>query len=252
CVRAHEAVRGLGDHEVAPSAYDAHRLGLDEPGARLGIVGIEGHEAVLGLRHDLLRDDHAVAILQGRVLGRGRVGHEHGDLVARCDFPDAVDRDDFERVHATAARVSRASAAATRASRISVSVTTGRTPRASMRRASRASRVSITRTEQNSWYSRATPTLETSMPSGAINRSAGPFTGRPPMIGLTPTTRSRRATSTSRIPGTARMGPIEITGLLGHTMIVSAASSASSTPGPGRASSAPAKLTETTGGSARS
>ena len=45
-----------------------------------------------------------------------------------------------------------------------------------------------------------------------------------------------RATSTSRMPGTARIGPIEITGFDGQITIVSAASSASSTPGrgPGR------------------
>ena len=55
-----------------------------------------------------------------------------------------------------------------------------------------------------------------------MSRSAGPFTGRPAMIGLTPTTRSRRATSASRTPATARIGPIEITGLLGHTSTVSA------------------------------
>jgi hypothetical protein len=55
-----------------------------------------------------------------------------------------------------------------------------------------------------------------------MSRSAGPFTGAPAMIGLTPTTRSRRRRSASRIPGTARIGPIEITGLLGHTTIVSA------------------------------
>ena len=60
------------------------------------------------------------------------------------------------------------------------------------------------------------------MPSGAISRSAGPFTGAPPTIGLTATTRSRRATSTSRTPGTARIGPIEITGFDGQITIVSA------------------------------
>ena len=37
------------------------------------------------------------------------------------------------------------------------------------------------------------------------------------------------------MPGTARIGPIEITGLLGHTRTVSAAAMASSTPGAGEA-----------------
>ena len=47
-----------------------------------------------------------------------------------------------------------------------------------------ASTASITSAPQISAYSRATPTHDTSMPSGAINRSAGPFTGAPPTIGL--------------------------------------------------------------------
>ncbi len=51
------------------------------------------------------------------------------------------------------------------------------------------------------------------------------------------------------MPGTARIGPIEMTGLLGHTSTVSASAMASSTPGAGRASAAPSKRTPTTGGS---
>jgi len=50
---------------------------------------------------------------------------------------------------------------------------------------------SITSVAQNARYSRATPTHDTSM-RGTHQRSAGPFTGRPAMIGLTATTRSRR------------------------------------------------------------
>ena len=69
------------------------------------------------------------------------------------------------------------------------------------------------------------------MPSGAMRRSAGPFTGAPPTMGLTAITRSRRATSASRTPGTARIGPIEITGFDGQITMVSAVRSASSTPG---------------------
>ena len=85
-----------------------------------------------------------------------------------------------------------------------------------------------------------------------MSRSAGPFTGAPPTIGLIAITRSRRATSASRMPGTARIGPIEITGFDGQITIVSAVRSASSTPGAGRAASAPSKRTDTTGDSARS
>ena len=54
------------------------------------------------------------------------------------------------------------------------------------------------------------------------------------------------------MPGTARIGPIEMTGFDGHSTIASAASIASSTPGAGRDSVAPSKRTATTGGCARS
>ena len=64
-------------------------------------------------------------------------------------------------------------------------------------------------------------------------------TGASPTIGEIPTTRSRRATSASRMPGTARIGAMEITGFDGHSTIVSAAAMASSTPGAGRAAPAP-------------
>ena len=60
------------------------------------------------------------------------------------------------------------------------------------------------------------------MPSEFIKRSAGPFTVCPAIIGLTPTTRDLRAISASRTPGTARIGPIEMTGLEGQMIIVSA------------------------------
>ena len=88
----------------------------------------------------------------------------------------------------------RASAAATSGLRIIVSATTAWTPAASTAATRCASTASITSVPQNSAYARATPTHDTSMPSGAISRSAGPFTGAPPTIGLTATTRSRRAT----------------------------------------------------------
>src|SRR5439155_2751999 len=135
---------------------------------------------------------------QGGVLhGRG-VGDERRERVVGADLGDAVDRDEGERLHArtgqaTAASVSRASAAATRASVINVSAVTACTPTASISATRDASPASITRVLQNSAYSRATPTHDTSMPSGPIRRSAGPLTGRPAMMGLTPTTRSRRA-----------------------------------------------------------
>ena len=111
------------------------------------VVGVERHQAVLGLRHDLLGDDEAVAVGEGRALGAGRVGDEHRELVAGTDLADALDRDDGER-HATAASVSAASAAAISGLRIIVSVTTARTPTASTSAARAASTASITNEPQ--------------------------------------------------------------------------------------------------------
>ena len=60
------------------------------------------------------------------------------------------------------------------------------------------------------------------------------------MIGLTATTRSRRLANAVRTPGTARIVPIDTTGLDGAITIVSAAAIASRTPGAGEAVSTPA------------
>ena len=57
------------------------------------------------------------------------------------------------------------------------------------------------------------------MPSPRSSRSAGPFTGAPPTIGEIATTGAPLARSASRMPGTARIGPIETTGLLGQSTI---------------------------------
>ena len=65
--------------------------------------------------------------------------------------------------------------------------------------------------------------------------SVGPFTVRPPTKGLTATTGAAAARSASRIPGTARIGPIEITGFEGPITIASAPAIASSTSGVGLA-----------------
>ena len=75
-----------------------------------------------------------------------------------------------------------------------------------------------------------------------MRRPAGPLTGAPPTIGLTPTTRRARRASASTMPGTARIGPTEVTGFDGHTTTRSASASASSTPGAGRAPAAPVVL----------
>ena len=69
-----------------------------------------------------------------------------------------------------------------------------------------------------------------------------PSTGAPPRMPAKPTTGAGLARRASRIPGTARIGPIETTGLLGATRIRSAAAIASATPGAGRADSMPTRV----------
>ena len=64
--------------------------------ARVEVVGIERDEPALGLRHDLLRDDEAVAVGERRALRARRVGDQLGELVAGADLADAVDRPDGE------------------------------------------------------------------------------------------------------------------------------------------------------------
>ena len=73
----------------------------------------------------------------------------------------------------------------------------------------------------------------------ARQSSAMPRTGAPPMIGETPTTVFAR--TASAMPGTARMVPMLTTGLDGGNRTKSASPMASSTPGAGAASSAPAR-----------
>ena len=73
-----------------------------------------------------------------------------------------------------------------------------------------------------------------------MSRPAGPDTASPPMMGLTATMVASVASSACAMPGTARMGPMEVMGLEGQTMTVSAAVMAATTPGAGAAAGAPA------------
>jgi len=72
-----------------------------------------------------------------------------------------------------------------------------------------------------------------------MRAAAGPLTAAPPTIGLTATTGAAVARSASTMPGTARIGPTEVTGFDGQTTMTSAARIDSTTPGAGRALDAP-------------
>ena len=62
-----------------------------------------------------------------------------------------------------------------------------------------------------------------------MNAPVGPLSTSPPTSGETATTGAGEATSASRRPGTASIGPIEITGFDGPITIARADASASST-----------------------
>ena len=84
-------------------------------------------------------------------------------------------------------------------------------------------------------------------PWAAIRISAGPETAFVPMMGLIATTGALVCFKASTMPGTARIGPMLVTGLLGARSTTVAERMASMTPGAGSDLSTPAKRTELTG-----
>ena len=131
----------------------------------------------------------------------------------------------------------------------------GRRSRAGRARARRPARLSSalssTNPEASGASTPATPTAETSCPSVSSIPASGPLTAWDPIIGVIATTSSRRASTASRTPSTARIGSSETNGLEGASTIRSASAIASSTPGAGRAPGTPSKRTALTGSAAR-
>ena len=83
-VGADEAVFSLRDDEFAAAAQDANRFRLDQRLVRQRIGRVDIDEATLGLRHDLLGDDEAVAVLKVSVVGGG---DQFGEIVAGRTSP---------------------------------------------------------------------------------------------------------------------------------------------------------------------
>src|SRR5437879_7848371 len=96
------------------------------------------------------------------------------------------------------------------------SVTTARTPSAASSGAHAASSGAMSSARSHGAYARATPRGETGSPRARSRAPAGPLTAAPPTMGLTPTTDARVAPRASATPGTARIGPTEVTGLEGQ------------------------------------
>src|SRR6267142_2028323 len=115
------------------------------------------------------------------------------------------------------------------------SVTTALTPSAASSGAHAASSGAISSARSHGAYARVTPRGETGSPRARRRAPAGPLTAAPPTMGLTPTTDARVAPRAPATPGTARIGPTEVTGLEGQTTTRSASWIAASTPGAGRA-----------------
>ena len=105
---ADEAVSGLGDHERRARADDARALVEDDlhvPGIALAAGqlvsllrrsdAVEQDDPALGLRHDLLHDDHDVAVLEAAG-ARGRLRDQRREIVPLLDLRYALEREDAQ------------------------------------------------------------------------------------------------------------------------------------------------------------
>jgi hypothetical protein len=79
-------VAGLADHQVTAPAQDPYRLRLDQRPPGGGVRRVQRDQPALGLRHDLLGDDEAVAVGQGCALIPRRAHDELGDHVTGTDL----------------------------------------------------------------------------------------------------------------------------------------------------------------------
>src|SRR5262249_2938065 len=177
-------------------------------------------------------------VLEHRGRERGalcRAERGHQPLLGIDEILDGHRRDD----HEACSNTTRASAISRAASGIITSVGTALTPTALRASAHPASSRATSSVDSHGAYARAIPPGETGRLRARINAAAGPLTAAPATIGLTPITRPRVEASASAMPGTATIGPIDVTGFDGHTTTTSASRIASSTPGAGRARAAP-------------
>src|SRR5581483_9964740 len=149
CVRGNEALSRLRDEDALGSKnanalvqHDLHgariRLG-DEPlrdllrlRARLHVV--EPHDAALGLRDDLLRDDDDVAVAQ---VGARR--DQVRKVVARMDLGQALDAEDLDAPHTARRRRARSAGSSRSRAKAGDSCRMNGTPRAFASRRNSAS-----------------------------------------------------------------------------------------------------------------
>jgi cytidyltransferase-like protein len=210
--------------------------------AACGTAGrrVDRDQPVLGLGHDLLGDDHHVAVAH-----HAGTGDELGEVVAGADLGDALDGDDLERGHGAGAlrwgrwilgcgdrRVDdHAARRPPLGSLMMVSVTTQAHGLGldRDRRGPVGSSTTRCRRGRGSGGPRRRPTARCRARPAC--RSAGPLSAAPTTMGETATHASRRSRMASRTPATASSGPMETTGFDGAITTVSAPARASSTPG---------------------
>ncbi len=187
---------------------DPHRFVLDDALVRQRIVGVDGHEAALGLRDDLLGHDEDVAVGE-----RDRwVGHRTPPRRCRpVESPGRISpMPSIPQISSTAHRPTtfRARPAATPGSLMMVSVTTQRTPWASTSGASAASSAVDDERAGDVAVQRATPATLASWPSSAEHPVGGALDGAAADDRRHGDDRRRAApTRRSRTPGRARSGP---------------------------------------------
>src|SRR5690606_31970392 len=239
-VGADEAVTGLGDHEWAAPAKHPHRLSFHQSAVAVGTVVLEFHHRPLRLGHDLV-GHHDDVVVNGTHGGES-IDQLTGEVVARGYLPDPLDGFDLDshRRRILSASVSASSAEFMRVGS-GLTSTSGRSSSWSAESA-----MSITSSSSSPSYAATTPRVPAGKPRPSMTTSAGPLRGRPPIHGLTATTRPAEATA-SATPSSARMGQIERGGFDGPITTTSAVLIASMTPGAGDAPSTPMKRTSSTG-----
>ena len=184
---------------------------------------VAGDEAALRLGDDLLRHGDDVAVARRRAARSGR-REQRGEVVARTDLGEARERAGPRRSRERQLQRRRARAPRRGRRRVMiVSVTPTRMPAGLDPRREVAVRARRSPSRRGGpSYAAAAPAAVTSRPAAGISWSAIPASGAPPTMPLTPATTARRAATASRIPGTARIGPIDTTGFDGQSTMASA------------------------------
>ena len=218
---------GLGDDQPAAPGHHPDGLGRDRwrPGPARGPAGSlgQGDRPALGLGHHLGGDGQHVAVGQLQPGPPDRRQQQPSQVVALAAPPGIPASGTTNRAAPLTGAPLRGPpgppwprAAASSTVRIRVGTTTGSRPRAATSAAWPASTASSTKASASPAYRPATPRADTSAPQAGSSLSAMPRTGAPADDRGDGDDPGRPPPPTAaRIPGTARMGAIDTTGLDG-------------------------------------